>query len=142
MKKTKIIKAIDLKNKHHKDLIHQTIKAGQTVVFPTETVYGIGADALNPNAVQEIYYAKGRPSDNPLIMHIARKNDVYLYAKNISLYAKKLISPDLRAGMAMIIAGLIAEGETEIDNIYQIDRGYEKIDERLNKLGAKIQKVD
>ncbi|MFA7662293.1 MAG: UDP-N-acetylglucosamine 1-carboxyvinyltransferase [Patescibacteria group bacterium] len=58
------------------------------------------------------------------------------------LYAKKLISPDLRAGMAMIIAGLIAEGETEIDNIYQIDRGYEKIDERLNKLGAKIQKVD
>lgn len=91
MKKTKIIKAIDLKNKHHKDLIHQTIKAGQTVVFPTETVYGIGADALNPNAVQEIYYAKGRPSDNPLIMHIARKNDVYLYAKNISLYAKKLM---------------------------------------------------
>lgn len=57
------------------------------------------------------------------------------------LHGKKLISPDLRAGMAMIIAGLIAKGETEIDNIYQIDRGYEKIDERLNKLGAKIKRI-
>ena len=57
------------------------------------------------------------------------------------LHGKKLISPDLRAGMAMIIAGLIAEGETEIDNIYQIDRGYEKIDERLNALGAKKKRI-
>ena len=57
------------------------------------------------------------------------------------LHGKKLISPDLRAGMAMIIAGLVAEGQTEIDNIYQIDRGYEKIDERLNKLGANIKRI-
>ncbi|MFA6194743.1 MAG: UDP-N-acetylglucosamine 1-carboxyvinyltransferase [Patescibacteria group bacterium] len=58
------------------------------------------------------------------------------------LYGKRLISPDIRAGIALVIAALIAEGQTEIDNIYQIDRGYEKLDERLKKLGADIQRVD
>ena len=57
------------------------------------------------------------------------------------LIAKKVISPDIRAGLAMLIAGLIAEGETEIDNIEQIDRGYEDIDQRLNALGAQIERV-
>lgn len=57
------------------------------------------------------------------------------------LFGKKISSPDIRAGMAMIIAGLIAEGETEIDNVYQIDRGYERIEERLNGLGADIRRV-
>jgi len=58
------------------------------------------------------------------------------------LSGRKLTSPDLRAGIAMIIAGLIAEGKTEIDNIYQIDRGYENIDGRLKTLGAKIARLD
>lgn len=58
------------------------------------------------------------------------------------LYGKKLVSPDLRAGMALIVAGLIARGKTEIDNIYQIDRGYEKLDERLRGLGADINRVE
>ncbi len=58
------------------------------------------------------------------------------------LYGKKLISPDIRAGIALIIAALIAEGQTEIDNIYQIDRGYEKLDERLRSLGADISRID
>lgn len=57
------------------------------------------------------------------------------------LYGKKLTSPDLRAGITMILAGMIAEGKTVIDNIYQIDRGYEKIEERLAKLGAEIKRV-
>lgn len=57
------------------------------------------------------------------------------------LYGKKVESPDIRAGLAMLIAGLIAQKTTEIDNIEQIDRGYEKIDERLNKLGAKIKRI-
>lgn len=57
------------------------------------------------------------------------------------LVGKKIASPDIRAGMAMVIAGLIAEGETEIDNIYQIDRGYERIEERLQAIGAKIKRV-
>jgi UDP-N-acetylglucosamine 1-carboxyvinyltransferase len=58
------------------------------------------------------------------------------------LYGKRLMSPDLRAGIALVIAGLIAEGTTEIDNIYQIDRGYEKLEERLRGLGADITRVD
>jgi L-threonylcarbamoyladenylate synthase len=47
------------------------LKAGELVVFPTETVYGLGANALDPAAVQRIFDAKGRPSDNPLIVHVA-----------------------------------------------------------------------
>ena len=47
------------------------IRAGELVAFPTETVYGLGADALHPEASKKIYAAKGRPSDNPLIVHIA-----------------------------------------------------------------------
>lgn len=58
------------------------------------------------------------------------------------LYGRQLVSPDLRAGVALIIAALIAFGKTEIDNIYQIDRGYEKLDERLRKLGADIKRVN
>jgi len=58
------------------------------------------------------------------------------------LTGHKLTSPDLRAGISMVIAGLIAEGRTEIDNIYQIDRGYENIDERLRQLGAKITRIE
>ena len=57
------------------------------------------------------------------------------------LYGKKLASPDLRAGIAIIIAALIAHGQTEIDNIYQIDRGYENIDARLRALGADIKRI-
>jgi len=57
------------------------------------------------------------------------------------LSAKKLISPDIRAGIALVIAALTASGVTEIDNIYQIDRGYEKLDERLRAIGADIQRV-
>jgi len=50
-------------------------------------------------------------------------------------------SPDIRAGMAMLIAALCAEGRSEIGNIRQIDRGYERIDERLRALGARIERV-
>lgn len=52
------------------------IKAGGLVAFPTETVYGLGADALNEEAVAKVYEAKGRPSDNPMIVHIARASDI------------------------------------------------------------------
>lgn len=58
------------------------------------------------------------------------------------LQAKQLISPDIRAGIALVIAALVAEGVTEIDNIYQIDRGYERLDERLRLLGASITRTN
>ncbi len=66
---------------------------------------------------------------------------VVVYGPN-KLYGKKLISPDIRAGIALIIAALIAQGETEIDNIYQIDRGYEALDKRLATIGAKITRQE
>lgn len=58
------------------------------------------------------------------------------------LYSIKMESPDIRAGIALAIAALIAEGESEMDNIYQIDRGYEKLEERLKGLGAEIRRVE
>jgi len=58
------------------------------------------------------------------------------------LYGERLESPDIRAGMAMLIAALAAEGTSVIGNIRQIDRGYERIDERLRALGASIERVD
>jgi len=57
------------------------------------------------------------------------------------LHGERMESPDIRAGMAMLIAALCAEGTSEIGNIGQIDRGYERIDERLRALGARIERV-
>jgi UDP-N-acetylglucosamine 1-carboxyvinyltransferase len=57
------------------------------------------------------------------------------------LHGERMESPDIRAGMAMLIAALCADGKSEIGNIRQIDRGYERIDERLRALGARIERV-
>ena len=59
------------------------LKAGGLVAFPTETVYGLGADALKEEAALKTYAAKGRPSDNPLIVHIAEYEDLKKIAVNI-----------------------------------------------------------
>lgn len=66
------------------------IKAGGLVAFPTETVYGLGGDALNPESARKIYAAKGRPSDNPLIVHICRFSDIRLVADQVPETAEKL----------------------------------------------------
>lgn len=68
------------------------IKNGGLVAFPTETVYGLGANALDADAAKKIYEAKGRPSDNPLIAHIADKSQVYELARNVSEKAEKLMN--------------------------------------------------
>jgi len=57
------------------------------------------------------------------------------------LNASRLISPDIRAGIALVIAALIAKGQSVIENIYQIDRGYEEIENRFQKLGADIKRI-
>ncbi len=59
----------------------EVIKRGGLVAFPTETVYGLGGNALDPEASRKIYAAKGRPSDNPLIVHIARREDLFPLVK-------------------------------------------------------------
>ena len=66
------------------------IKSGGLVAFPTETVYGLGGDALNPDSSRKIYAAKGRPSDNPLIVHIADWNDIYKITTDIPDSARLL----------------------------------------------------
>ena len=58
------------------------------------------------------------------------------------LHGDHLVSPDVRAGMAMVIAAMTAHGESRISNVYQIERGYENLVERLRKLGAQIKKVN
>lgn len=66
------------------------LRRGGLVAFPTETVYGLGADALNPDVVQDVYRAKGRPSDNPLILHLSRRE-----------MAEELVFPDARSRRLM-----------------------------------------
>ena len=66
------------------------IRQGGLVAFPTETVYGLGGDALNPASSAKIYRAKGRPSDNPLIVHIAKLEDLYKITDHVSWKAKCL----------------------------------------------------
>ncbi|WP_207707404.1 L-threonylcarbamoyladenylate synthase [Crassaminicella thermophila] len=70
----------------------ETLKNGGTVAFPTETVYGLGANALDQEAVKKIFEAKGRPSDNPLIVHIAKLEDLKYLVKEIPQNAKKLMA--------------------------------------------------
>ena len=69
----------------------QIIKGGGLVAFPTETVYGLGADGLNPEAVKKVYKAKGRPSDNPMILHISHVNQVYEIAETVTQEHLKLM---------------------------------------------------
>jgi L-threonylcarbamoyladenylate synthase len=68
----------------------QALKNGALIAFPTETVYGLGADASNEKAVARIYEVKGRPQDHPLILHIASMNDITFWAEEISDYAMAL----------------------------------------------------
>ena len=67
------------------------IKAGEVVAFPTETVYGLGADAMNAKAVKKIFEAKGRPADNPLIVHISGLNQLDSVVSEINDSAQNLI---------------------------------------------------
>src|SRR2546428_10452794 len=69
----------------------QFILKGEVVAFPTETVYGLGAYIFNEAAIQKIFMAKGRPTDNPLIAHIADLSQLELLAKEIPRTATKLI---------------------------------------------------
>lgn len=80
----------------------QLIANGQLVAFPTETVYGLGADATNVTAVKQVYLAKGRPSDNPLIVHVADVATVERFAQPLSVAAKKLIKAFWPGPLTMI----------------------------------------
>lgn len=79
------------------------IAEGELVAFPTETVYGLGGDALEPSAATRIYSAKGRPSDNPLIVHIAEFSDMERVTDCIPEEAKKLSDAFWPGPLTMIV---------------------------------------
>jgi L-threonylcarbamoyladenylate synthase len=81
----------------------ELIKSGHVVGMPTETVYGLGADATNPKAVREIFKAKGRPMDNPLIVHIAKVEDANKVARDIPELFFKLAEKFWGGPLTMIV---------------------------------------
>ena len=84
-------------------VICNLIKNGELVIFPTETVYGIGANALDKDAVSKIFVAKGRPADNPLIVHIADKRDIEKYVREITPVEQKLIDTFMPGPFTLIL---------------------------------------
>ncbi len=79
------------------------IQSGGLVAFPTETVYGLGGDALNEESSGRIYQAKGRPSDNPLIVHIYRMEDLYPIVEQVPETARKLADAFWPGPLTMIL---------------------------------------
>ena len=81
----------------------EIIKQGGLVAFPTETVYGLGGDALNPGSSKKIYAAKGRPSDNPLIVHIAEWESIHRIVSELPDSAKKLADSFWPGPLTMVL---------------------------------------
>lgn len=79
------------------------IKDGDVVVFPTETVYGLGANAFDASAVRKIFQAKGRPMDNPLIVHIADISQIDGLAKNVTPAARKVMEKFMPGPITVIV---------------------------------------
>jgi L-threonylcarbamoyladenylate synthase len=96
------------------------LEAGQLVAFPTETVYGLGADAENPEALARIYAAKGRPSNHPIIVHVVDGADIGYWADDVPEAADKLIAAFWPGPLTLIlkraahIPGAVAGGQDSI----------------------------
>ena len=82
------------------------IREGGLVAFPTETVYGLGADALNEEAVKKVYAAKGRPSDNPMIVHIAEAGELGRLTDRITADIIKLEEAFWPGPLTMVVPAL------------------------------------
>lgn len=87
---TKVITCMEEDDKACLAEAGRILRSGGLVAFPTETVYGLGGDALNPASSKKIYAAKGRPSDNPLIVHICRFEDIYRLVSDDPKHREKL----------------------------------------------------
>ncbi len=85
------------------DVAAQFIRQGEVVAFPTETVYGLGADCFNSDAVEKIFIAKGRPSDNPLIVHISDLNQLKDVTEKITDSAKLLMESFFPGPLTVIL---------------------------------------
>lgn len=95
---TEILKIDENSLKRAKNLITE----GKTVVFPTETVYGLGANAFDTAAVESIFKIKGRPNDNPLIVHVHKDYDILSLVSFVPGYAKKLAEAFLPGPLTMV----------------------------------------
>jgi L-threonylcarbamoyladenylate synthase len=84
-------------------LAARKLEAGKLVAFPTETVYGLGADAENPAAIADIYAAKGRPANHPVIVHIAPEADIGYWAAHVPAEATKLIAAFWPGPLTLIV---------------------------------------
>lgn len=89
---TEIVKMTTANNEQALQKAGQILKNGGLVAFPTETVYGLGANGLDAAACVKIYEAKGRPSDNPLILHVADRAMIAMIAKEVTPMAEKLLA--------------------------------------------------
>lgn len=99
-------KYLDCKNNYNKDNLLEAseyIKMGKLVLFPTETVYGIGADGLNSDAVKNIFKSKGRAQDNPLILHVANLEMIERIAKDITELEYQIINKFFPGPLTLIL---------------------------------------
>lgn len=101
---TKVVR-IDLEEIKQENMTEaaELIRQGELVAFPTETVYGLGADALRPEASAKIYAAKGRPSDNPLIVHICKFEELECIAKEVPKQAGRLSEAFWPGPLTMVV---------------------------------------
>ena len=105
------------------------VSKGGIVVFPTETVYGLGADAFNPSAVKKIFNAKGRPVDNPLIVHLSDYEDIFMVASDIT--------PDVAKVFKAFSPGPISVIVNKNDKIpYEVTAGLDSVAVRIPALKA------
>ena len=114
--KTKLIEIKCPKNPLDKELMEgaEILRSGGLVAFPTETVYGLGANALDEEAAKKIYAAKGRPSDNPLIAHVSGMEEVFPLVSQVSEAAKKLMEAFWPGPLTLIFpkSGIVPYGTT------------------------------
>ena len=134
-----------------KDLAEKipTIYSGPWPAFPTDlmSVAIIAATQAEGNVMfhEKMYEGRMFFTDNLMSMGanfvLCDPHRIVVHGKS-HLHAAKVSSPDVRAGMAVLMAALISQGEVEINNIHQIERGYAKIEEKLRMIGAKIKRLD
>lgn len=83
----------------------ELLQAGEVIAFPTETVYGLGGNALSREAVDKIFAAKGRPSDNPLIIHLYDQSDLHTIVSEVPDYAIQLLNAFAPGPLTLILKG-------------------------------------
>ena len=123
----------DKTNTEELKIVCNLIRNGELVIFPTETVYGIGANALDENAVGKIFIAKGRPSDNPLIVHIADRTKINEIAEDITEMEQILIDAFMPGPFTIIL-----KRRPEVPDI--VTAGLDTVAVRMpnNKIALKI----